>query len=123
MKTTPSRWPFRKRDGINHVEIAPRATTDNGEAALRSALDGAGIVRLSDMKLGEPVRCGLLVPLLADIHHTEPLPVSALYLAGRHPPAEGACLSRFSSRTVRFRPLAYPSEEPETTAGSSRSQA
>ena len=84
MKTTPSRWPFRKRDGINHVEIAPRATTDNGEAALRSALDGAGIVRLSDMKLGEPVRCGLLVPLLADIHHTEPLPVSALYLAGRH---------------------------------------
>jgi len=34
MKTTPSRWPFRKRDGINHVEIAPRATTDNGEAAL-----------------------------------------------------------------------------------------
>jgi hypothetical protein len=36
------------------------------------------------MMLGEPVRRGLLVPLLADIHHTEPLPVSALYLAGRH---------------------------------------
>jgi DNA-binding transcriptional LysR family regulator len=84
MKTTPSRWPFRKRDGIDHVEITPRVTTDNGEAALRLALEGAGIVRLSDMMVGTPVRGGLLVPLLTDIHHTEPLPVSALYLAGRH---------------------------------------
>jgi DNA-binding transcriptional LysR family regulator len=84
MKTTPSRWPFRKGDGIDHVEVAPRVTTDNGEAALRLALDGAGIVRLSDMMLGQPVSRGLLVPLLTDIHHTEPLPVSALYLPGRH---------------------------------------
>jgi len=84
MKTTPSRWPFRKRDGIDHVEVAPRVTTDNGEAALRLALDGAGIVRLSDMMLGQPVSRGLLVPLLTDTHHTEPLPVSALYLPGRH---------------------------------------
>ena len=59
-------------------------TTDNGEAALRLALDGAGIVRLSDMMLGEPVRRGLLVPLLTDIHSSERLPVSALYLTGRH---------------------------------------
>jgi len=84
MKTTPSLWPFRKPDGINHLEIGPRLTTDNGEVALRLALDGAGIVRLSDMMVGEPVRRDLLVPLLTDIHHTEPLPVSALYLAGRH---------------------------------------
>jgi len=84
MKTTSTRWPFRKRDGIDHVEISPRVTTDNGEAALQLALDGAGIVRLSDMILGEPVSRGLLVPLLTDTHYTEPLPVSALYLAGRH---------------------------------------
>jgi hypothetical protein len=48
------------------------------------ALDGAGIVRLSDMMLGESVRRGLLVPLLTDIHDTVPLPVSALYVPGRH---------------------------------------
>jgi DNA-binding transcriptional LysR family regulator len=84
MKTTPSRWPFRNKDEIDHVEIAPRVTTDNGEAALRLALKGAGIVRLSDMMVGEPVRRGLLVPLLTETHYSEPLPVSALYLAGRH---------------------------------------
>ncbi len=84
MKTTASRWPFRNNGQIDHVEIAPRVTTDNGEAALRLALEGAGIVRLSDMMVGEPVRRGLLVPLLTDVHYSEPLPVSALYLAGRH---------------------------------------
>ena len=84
MKTTSSRWPFRIRDEIDRVEITPRVTTDNGEAALRLALDGAGIVRLSVMMLGGPVSRGLLVPLLTDSHYAEPLPVSALYLAGRH---------------------------------------
>lgn len=84
MKSTPSRWPFRNKDGINQVQIAPRVTTDNGEAALQLALDGGGIVRLSDMMLGKPISRGLLVPLLTDIHYSESLPVSALYLAGRH---------------------------------------
>ena len=59
-------------------------TTDSGEAALRLALDGAGIVQLGDIIVGESIRRGLLVPLLADFHHSEPLPLSALYLAGRY---------------------------------------
>jgi DNA-binding transcriptional LysR family regulator len=74
---TPNRWTFRAR-------MAPRVTTDNAEAALRLALEGAGIVRLGDIVIAEPVRRGLLVPLLIDVHHPEPLPLSALYLAGRH---------------------------------------
>jgi DNA-binding transcriptional LysR family regulator len=81
---TPSRWTFRARDGTDEVEIAPRVTTDNAEAALRLALEGGGIVRLGDPVVAEPVRRGLLVPLLTDVHHPEPLPLSALYLAGRH---------------------------------------
>jgi len=36
------------------------------------------------MMVGEPIRQGLLVPLLTDVHDPEPLPVSAIYLAGRH---------------------------------------
>ena len=78
------RWPFRTRDGIIYPEIAARVTTDNGEAALRLALNGAGIVRLSTLMLAEPIRRGLLVPLLTDVHYVEPLPLTALYLAGRH---------------------------------------
>jgi DNA-binding transcriptional LysR family regulator len=56
---TPNRWTFRARDGVDDVEIAPRVTTDNAEAALRLALEGAGIVRLGDIVVAEPVRRGL----------------------------------------------------------------
>jgi DNA-binding transcriptional LysR family regulator len=81
---SPSRWVFDARDGPENVEIAPRIVTDNGDAALRLALEGAGIVRLADVIVGEPIRRGLLVPLLTDVHHVERLPLTALYLAGRH---------------------------------------
>jgi DNA-binding transcriptional LysR family regulator len=79
-----SRWPFRTRDGIEHVEVTPDVTTDNGDVAMRLALNGAGIVRLGDLLAGESIRQGLLMPLLTDIHHVERVPLSALYLAGRH---------------------------------------
>jgi DNA-binding transcriptional LysR family regulator len=112
MKTTSSRWPFRKSDGIDHVEITPRVTTDNGEAALRLALDSAGIVRLSDMMLGEPVSRGLLVPLLTDIHYTEPLPVSALYLAGRHRLPKVRVFLDFLVERFASAPWRIPAQEP-----------
>ena len=79
-----NRWPFRARDGIEHIEIAPSVTTDNGEVLLQLALDGAGIARLADLLVGEPIRRGKLVPVLTDVHHVERVPLSALYLAGRH---------------------------------------
>jgi DNA-binding transcriptional LysR family regulator len=79
-----NRWPFRTRSGIDVVEISPRVTTDDAEAALRLAIEGAGIVRLSDVIVGEPIRDGRLVSLLDDVHHVEPLPLQAIYPAGRH---------------------------------------
>src|SRR5262245_20611152 len=81
---TPAHWTFQARDGVRDVKIAPRVMTDNAEVALRLAVEGAGIVRLGDVIVAEPIRRGLLVPLLADIHHCAPVPLSALYVAGRH---------------------------------------
>ena len=75
---------FRARGKMEDIEITPRVMTDNSEAALRLALEGAGIVRLADIIVAEPIRRGLLVPLLADAHYAEPVALSALYLAGRH---------------------------------------
>src|SRR2546430_198183 len=66
-----SRWPFRTRNGVEHVEIVPRVVTDNADAALRVALEGGGIVRLADMMLGEHVRRGQLVELFTGMHHVE----------------------------------------------------
>jgi DNA-binding transcriptional LysR family regulator len=79
-----NRWPFRTRTSIEVVEVRPRVTTDDAEAALRLAIEGAGIIRLSDVIVGSPLRDGELVALLTDIHHVEPFPLSAVYPAGRH---------------------------------------
>jgi DNA-binding transcriptional LysR family regulator len=79
-----SRWPFKTRNGIDVVDVRPRVTTDDAEAALRLAIEGAGIVRLSDVIVGNPLRSGELVALLSDVHHVEPFPLAAIYPAGRH---------------------------------------
>lgn len=77
-------WPFRTPRGIENVEIAQRVTIDNSEALLRLALNGGGITRLADIVIAESIACGQLIPLLTDVHHAEPLEISALYLEGRH---------------------------------------
>jgi DNA-binding transcriptional LysR family regulator len=76
-------WLFHAREGTESLKILPRVTSDNGEAALRLALDGVGIVRLADVIAGEAIRRGLLVPLLTDVHKREPIPLSAVYAPGR----------------------------------------
>jgi DNA-binding transcriptional LysR family regulator len=79
-----NRWPFKTRAGIDVVDIQPRVSTDDAEAALRLAIEGAGIVRLSDVIVGGPLRNGELVALLTDSHHVEPFPLAAIYPAGRN---------------------------------------
>ncbi|MBS0245578.1 MAG: LysR family transcriptional regulator [Proteobacteria bacterium] len=79
-----SRWPFKTRSGIDVVDVRPRVTTDSAEAALRMAIEGAGIIRLSDVIVGDPLQKGQLVPLLTAIHHVEPFPLAAVYPTGRN---------------------------------------
>jgi DNA-binding transcriptional LysR family regulator len=78
-----TRWPFETQRGVDIVEVRPRVVTDDAEAALRLAIEGAGIVRLSDAIVGHPLRHGELVPLLTDVHHVEPFPLAAIYPVGR----------------------------------------
>jgi DNA-binding transcriptional LysR family regulator len=78
-----NRWPFKTRTGVDVVDVRPRVSTDDAEAALRLAIAGAGIIRLSDVIVGAPLRNGELVPLLTDSHHVEPFPLAAIYPAGR----------------------------------------
>jgi DNA-binding transcriptional LysR family regulator len=64
--------------------VRPRVSTDDAEAALRLAIEGAGIIRLADVIVGGPLRDGELVALLTDSHHVEPFPLAAVYPAGRN---------------------------------------
>lgn len=78
------RWPFTSKDGVQHVDVAGNASANSAEALLQLALVGLGIIRLSEVIVGEAVREGKLVPLLQDVHHSERLPLHAVYPQGRH---------------------------------------
>jgi DNA-binding transcriptional LysR family regulator len=81
---TVNRWPFRDQGGTKIIEVASKIVVDDAEVALRLAIAGAGIARVSDLLVGEAVRRGLLVPLFVDEHIPDTLPVSAVYPQGRH---------------------------------------
>ena len=78
------RWPFASGDGVRHVEVAGNVSANTAESLLQLALLGVGIIRLSDVIVGEAVRDGRLVVLLQDVHHAEPVPLHAVYPQGRH---------------------------------------
>jgi DNA-binding transcriptional LysR family regulator len=88
-------------------------TLNNAETLYELALQGLGVIRLSDLIVGPAIRNGKLVPILVDSHQPEPLPVHAVYAAGRRrPPKVDAVIQflaeKFSSapwRTVPSAPL------------------
>jgi DNA-binding transcriptional LysR family regulator len=80
----PYHWPFRIDGRVATVDIRSRLVVDNAETALRIAMAGGGVTRIADVLVGEAVRNGRLVPVLADFHASEPIPLSAVYPQGRH---------------------------------------
>jgi DNA-binding transcriptional LysR family regulator len=109
-----NRWPFYDGANVRIMQVISRVIVDDAEVALRLAIAGAGIVRISDIFAGEAVQHGLLVPLLADQHVVEPIPVSAVYPQGRHRMAKVRAfvdflVERFARAPWRQRPVPPPS--------------
>ncbi len=78
------RWPFDTDEGIRVVHVDGNVVTNNAETVLQLAVAGVGITRLSDVVVAEAIRAGALVPILADWHHVEPVPLFATYPSGRN---------------------------------------
>lgn len=105
------RWPFATREGVRHVEVSGNATASSADALLQLALLGVGVIRLSDVIVGTAVAEGRLVPLLQEQHHSEPLPLHAVYPQGRHRSPRVAAMveflvERFACAPWRARPPA-----------------
>ena len=81
------RWPFDTDDGIRVVMVSGNVVANNAEAVCK-AVAGVGITRLTDVIVGDAIRSGQLVPILADWHHVEPVPLFATYPSGQ--PSPGA---------------------------------
>ena len=78
------RWPFDTDDGIRVVHVTDNVAANNAETVLQLAVAGVGITRLTDVVVSDAIRSGALVPILADWHHVEPVPLYATYPSGRN---------------------------------------
>jgi len=78
------RWPFDTDDGIRVVHVGGNVVANNAETVLQLAVAGVGITRLTDVVVSDAIRSGALVPILADWHHVEPVPLYATYPSGRN---------------------------------------
>lgn len=104
------RWPFDTVDtsngqnGIRSVDVTGNVSANNAETLLQLAATGVGIIRLSDVIVAESIRAGSLVPLLMDVHHVEPLPLSAVYPHGKHKSPRVAAFVSFMVETFSNAP-------------------
>lgn len=78
------RWPFESAHGVRTVEVHGQHAANNAETVLQMGLAGLGIIRLVDVMLGAHLAGGRLVPVLADSHHVEPLPLQMLMPRDKH---------------------------------------
>lgn len=79
-----NKWPFRIDGSIRLIEVGGRLAVNEGEAQMRLALQGLGIVCLTRLTLAGAIRRGELVPLLGDFYAEEPVPIHAVYPHRRH---------------------------------------
>jgi DNA-binding transcriptional LysR family regulator len=99
------RWPFANANGeVTHIEVKGNTTANNAETLLQLAANGMGIIRLTDVIVGEGIRAGWLTPVLADHHHVEPLPLSAVYPQGKHKSPRVAAFVNFLVETFADTP-------------------
>jgi len=78
-----SRWSFKAEDGgVEHVDVPATFASDSLQCILQLALQGAGIAKLADFLVAEPVRAGELVPLLSNQHYIERASVFAVFAPG-----------------------------------------
>lgn len=76
-------WPLASDDGVVRFQPSGNFTCDNVGMLFDLAVEGHGIVRLADFVVGQAVREGRLVEILADINRSDPISLWALMPKGR----------------------------------------
>lgn len=80
-------WPFddpAAPGGRVTIEVGGRYAANNAETLRQMAIDGMGIVRLTDLTVGSALQSGELVPILTAFNHVDRVPLQALTPPGKH---------------------------------------
>ena len=79
-----ARWSFNTAGGVRTIEVRGRHAANNAETVLQMGLAGLGIIRLVDVLVGAHLASGRLVPVLADCHQADPVPLQILMPRDKH---------------------------------------
>jgi len=79
-----NRWHFRIDGQLREIAVGGRLAVSEGEAQMRLALQGLGIVRLTRLTVASAIKRGELVALLQDYAGDEPVPIHAVYPHRKH---------------------------------------
>jgi len=77
-------WPFEVGGKLMQVEVKGPVSADSTAMLLGLAIEGVGILRLSEHVVGEAIQKGQLLPLLQDVGDPERYPLWALLPPGRN---------------------------------------
>jgi DNA-binding transcriptional LysR family regulator len=77
-------WPFRVDGKLVQVEVNGPVSADSTAMLLGLAVQGAGILRLSEHVVAEAIQKGELEPLMQKVHDPEQYPLWALLPPGRN---------------------------------------
>ena len=80
----PDVWTLEGPGGERRVRVKGRLRANNGEALLRAAVAGFGVVLQPTFLVGEAVRAGRLRPLLTDWTVSQAVGIHAIYPASRN---------------------------------------
>ena len=116
------RWPFTTKNGIETVEVKGNVSANNAETLLQLAATGVGIIRLADVIVSDGIRAGWLTPILTEVHQREPLPLSAVYLPGKHKSPRVAAFVNFLVESFSDAPWRRGLEVGEATHSASGRQ-
>jgi DNA-binding transcriptional LysR family regulator len=77
-------WLFYTNGERTVVHVKGPVSADSADMLLRLAIEGAGVLRLSEHVVAPSISAGLLEPLLEDAQDPETYPLCALMAPGRH---------------------------------------
>lgn len=79
-----ARWSFRVNGKPITVDVKGPVVADSADMLLRLAIEGVGILRLTEHVVADSIRKGLLQPLLQDVQDPSVYPLYALTSSSRH---------------------------------------
>jgi DNA-binding transcriptional LysR family regulator len=114
-------WVFETAQGLVKFEAKGRVRVDTGEGLLALALAGVGIVRMADLAVAEPIRRGLLLPILTDSHRSDRVALFAVYPPHRRGTPKVQAMLDFLVERFSGTPWSVPgaTRRPRTRRGAS----